>query len=979
MSLRGSPSARRAVVSIVAVAMLAAGLAAAGTVTAGKAKAAAAVSTVGPQECGFAADLTGSRRIDVSRYEVCIWNPIEFEAINTSSGLPSGSMVVKFNEWFKTDPQSLTVTHGVALQSLSGGGVLEAGGLNIIARDPCYGGTPGCTSSLTGLAITAVDLRRGGTYANSWNEYLTLGSTPVYDRSFFGDGLIVDVTTNFPGYRSVSGVLVSLGNEFRCDTVETGYWGCVNRGFTPTAVLDAVAKPEVAPVAHHVKAAQDMLPAHPGKRGSGPALVRIDSKSAEYTANRDRACDKNPQFKKDPPVNTSCDEYPFASTQQSSSAPFSIMPVPLGANNTQGGVVQAEYRIQHILVSDEFYVSVRLGDEKSGSVAKYGPLNNQFNAYGDNASCADWSGGDATNSIALPNGQRAWFFSDSFLGNPASRRDLFGFSSLRNSIVVQNGSSMRTITGGNTCQEKNQSLDFWDRYAKTVAPSSPGFYWTGDQQLLDSDTVAKFYYHGVPSGDYWINDYSAVAKIPVSQFNNSVMNVTPTPLRCSTDPKVLWGTMTMKWSDGNVYIYGTGAIAPQVLYLAKTTMDKLTDFSSWQFLTHVSANGEANWSGSCEEAGKLPIGQATGGSVSFIDGTVWLTQDSAYQSSPAGDVIAAYPSSSPWGFGARKIDLYRPPEAHYDHPYFYQVYEPRIQAGLTSGANLVMSYNVNSAAVDTGCVPANNHDATIYRPRFVTIPTSWFNRYDAPLIIDPSDTAAANAAGKSTAEAAGDTIDGVSDWFDHWLNPVCPAVPAASNLKATPGSDGSVAMSWSAPGTDVWSYLYQCDSTAAVCSTTSSCTSETGGFTKQFGGLWILDKSIVVRPVSSGSTNGHTYTWYICSSGASSGKGGASNQVSGKVTVPVPAAPTGLHGSRSGTSITLGWNEVTFPTTGVFYTPFYWDITAGGTSANPSVGQAESGVTTTTFTVPNATHTYGFMLKASNLAGSGPASNTITM
>src|SRR4029450_10988804 len=94
-------------------------------------------------------------------------------------------------------------------------------------------------------------------------------------------------------------------------------------------------------------------------------------------------------------------------------------------------------------------------------------------------------------------------------------------------------------------------------------------------------------YHGRPSGNLWINDYAAVARIPVGQFDNAVMSVEPTDLRCSTDPKVLWGTMTTNWSDGNIYVYGTGATAPQHLYLARTTLANLSNFGSWQFLSSV--------------------------------------------------------------------------------------------------------------------------------------------------------------------------------------------------------------------------------------------------------------------------------------------------------------------------------------------------------------------------------------------------------
>jgi hypothetical protein len=94
--------------------------------------------------------------------------------------------------------------------------------------------------------------------------------------------------------------------------------------------------------------------------------------------------------------------------------------------------------------------------------------------------------------------------------------------------------------------------------------------------------------------------------------------------------------------------------------------------------------------------------------------------------------------------------------------------------------------------------------------------------------------------------------------------------------------------------------------------------------------------------------------------------------------MPVPAAPTGLQGTRSGTTVSLSWTGVTFPSPSVYYTPYYWDITAGGTAANPIAG-APVTATSLTMTVPDATHRYGFFLRASNVAGASGNSNTITL
>jgi hypothetical protein len=74
-------------------------------------------------------------------------------------------------------------------------------------------------------------------------------------------------------------------------------------------------------------------------------------------------------------------------------------------------------------------------------------LNNMWarhaNRSGYATMCDDWSGGDGTQSVLLPNGRRAYFFSDTYLGDP-TLRPTFDRSLLRNSIVVQEGTDPAT-------------------------------------------------------------------------------------------------------------------------------------------------------------------------------------------------------------------------------------------------------------------------------------------------------------------------------------------------------------------------------------------------------------------------------------------------------------------------------------------------------------------------------------------------------
>jgi hypothetical protein len=985
-----------------------------------------AAAVVGPPECGFTSAATQPQRTDVSRFETCDWRPASFVDVGPN-GESYGAQDVMVVEWFITAPSTLTIRHGLTFQALTGTGDYSSGGLSLRAPLPCQPPTvissgETCSTTDTGLAVDTV-LPVNGSYSNNWSEKVALGSSSHLLRFIinYAEMVVIHPQSPNPAARPVKDYNISGNDEWRCDDEVAGA-GCVNPDFVPNAVFDSEANPLVGPVAHHIRHAQDTLAGNPGRPGSGNPLTRVSE--ADRVTNYNAVCgSSSSRFVPDPPTNTSCDEYPLASSSQGgNSATTSVAAVPSQANSSQGGIINGQYNALRIIVGDNFYVEVILADPRTGNVTPAAALTNQFNNYSNNAQCSDWSGGDATNSVGLPDGQRAWFFSDSYLGSPADRKTFFYTSTVHNSVVVQNGAAMRTITGGNTCQERNTNISFFDRYAKNIADAPDaaqgGFYWTGDQQLVGSNVV-KFYYHGYNYANSFVNDYAAVATIPASALqSNATLTVTPTKLTCAAGgPPALWGTMTLDWTakDGYYYIYGTASTTPHQLYLARTSTANLTNFAAWQFFASANSDGTAEWT-TCGLAQPLPIGYATGGSVSYINGAVWLVQDDYVAGSLTAGEIAAHPSDTPWGFTARRIDLYNPPEGHYDYPYYYLVYEPRIQQGLSNPdgtSNVILSYNVNTASVDTGCASASTHDGSIYRPRFVEIPTSWFNTYDAPqgllganpirlqangprsgltamdgrtVLQNPArDPGRLPAPSKQAAAISATDIAGITDWFEHFGQP-CPTIAAPNPLTVAAQPSGAVNLAWANRGTDVWYYVYQCDSSAGTCATTSACGSNAGGYVAQFGGLWLTVTSVGFQAVTSSSQQGHRFVYYVCSSGAqnpnpigTSGNGGATSHVAATVTVAAPRAPTNVKASRSGATFTVSWTQVTYPSTQVTYTPYYRDITAGWPTTFVLGAQPVSGVTSTKFNVPSATDKYEIYVVASNIGGSSPPSNKLQL
>ena len=104
----------------------------------------------------------------------------------------------------------------------------------------------------------------------------------------------------------------------------------------------------------------------------------------------------------------------------------------------------------------------------------------------------------------------------------------------------------------------------------------------------------------------------------------------------------------------------------------------------------------------------------------------WLIQAATAMVAPD---IDAYPASVPWGpfdFAAGRL-LYRDPAIGLDAAHDYRIlYEARVEPALSSRHTLVISYNVNSEAVTTGCEPMSAFTNTLTLPRFVAVPLAAF-------------------------------------------------------------------------------------------------------------------------------------------------------------------------------------------------------------------------------------------------------------
>ena len=442
-------------------------------------------------------------------------------------------------------------------------------------------------------------------------------------------------------------------------------------------------------------------------------------------------------------------------------------------------------------------------------------LDAEWRALSDRATCADWAGGDGVSAVRLNSSQLAWFFADSYLG-PAGAK--LGFSHLthliHNAVVVQTTarrqSKFITLTAGGACTGGR---------AKAVVSPPAGSerhqrYWDADGIRVGGE-VLKFYNRYQPGQLPFRPVGTAIASFPVSglaaaghgQAGPQVLAPRLTLLPSYTPPgggtMIVWGSALLQ-TGGTVYVYGwqSPSLAGQhTLYLARVSATRLADFAAWQFYAGSGRWAAGQASARPVQPAGMGLGVAGGFSVVRQGGLYWLIQQAVLPGDPD---IDAYPAKAPWGpFNpASGIVVYRSPDIGLNAAHGYRImYEARAEPALSTRKTLVISYNVNSVAVTSGCVPMRAYTNTVLLPRFIAVPRTAFR-------IGPGSVDAAQVtAGPSPYPPI--VQRDPSQWHIQW-NYVggCPPVPAVSGLTART-ADGSARLEWPSAGLGMRYRIYR--------------------------------------------------------------------------------------------------------------------------------------------------------------------------
>ncbi|WP_030815139.1 DUF4185 domain-containing protein [Streptomyces sp. NRRL S-337] len=367
-----------------------------------------------------------------------------------------------------------------------------------------------------------------------------------------------------------------------------------------------------------------------------------------------------------------------------------------------------------------------------------------FARYGnDNTRTDDWTGGDGTHSVRLPDGRTLWLFSDTFLDrvqpppNPQGHHsrwrtaDRGGTPYLRhNSLVVtsRSGRPERTLTGGTPAAPGPYFPDppgggwRWPVQAR-VEPRTPG---------AAERVVRVLLWRRVPGTGPWIFGMpygTEVATLSLPGLHLERIDETVGP-DATADPgrRVLYGAAAVRagrWT----YVYGADdppSAPASRAYLARVPAGRLADRGSWRFWDGTHWQPRAGRAAPVlRDGGRRGVGSAftvvrDGGGTS--PSWVLFTMDTGGGGTAGMRTLTSYWACAPEGPWHGPHGRITPPRPPAPDPQYVAAYNPQAHPGATADGTLQLSYDINWLGPPG--VPADPHvngDVDLYRPRFLRV------------------------------------------------------------------------------------------------------------------------------------------------------------------------------------------------------------------------------------------------------------------
>ncbi|MCX2970973.1 MULTISPECIES: DUF4185 domain-containing protein [Streptomyces] len=375
-------------------------------------------------------------------------------------------------------------------------------------------------------------------------------------------------------------------------------------------------------------------------------------------------------------------------------------------------------------------------------------LTAEFARYGDdNTRLDDWTGGDGSRSVPLPDGRTLWLSADTFLDRVHPEAAFGGPSRDPSPVWVRNaglvmspdGTLERTLLGPGPgalfpglADPDGGEVWRWPVQG-VVEPREPGAAERVVRVLLwQRGTGTGPWVFGVPRA-------TEVATLRLPELTvESIRSIDVPP---SADPaeRVLYGTSAVR-AGAWTYVFGaderTAHGRAARAHVARVPLGRLADRAAWRYW-----DGHA-WQADPARAAPLPVGARPaheprrGASNTYTvarHGGTWLllTTDAGGPDGRGLTTVTSYWACAPQGPWHGPSDVLEPPLPEGGEQAGAVAYNPQLHPALgpgrehgtepaPGGGGLVLGYDVNVV----GSTAAVQRDVELYRPRFVRLDLS---------------------------------------------------------------------------------------------------------------------------------------------------------------------------------------------------------------------------------------------------------------
>lgn len=363
-------------------------------------------------------------------------------------------------------------------------------------------------------------------------------------------------------------------------------------------------------------------------------------------------------------------------------------------------------------------------------------MNAELTRYADdNTRLDDWTGGDGTRSVRLPDGRTLWLSADTFLDEVyAGRSRKPNPVWVRNSALVmsRDGTFERTLLGGTgtsptalfpgTATSDGREVWRWPVQA-VVEPRTAG----SDEKVLrvllwQREAGSAPWIFGVPRA-------SEVATFSLPELRPEGIRTVYRPTHTDTERRVLYGTSAVS-EGGWTYVFGAdeGSVRGKAsrAHVARAPEGRLDDPGAWQYWGGPAHTKRKGWQDDPERSVPILVGRtdqrgATGTYTVVRRGDTWLlmTMDAGAPDGGGTTDVVSYWSCSPTGPWHGPSAVAEPPLPPGAKEAGAVAYNPQAHAEF-GGDRLLLSYDVN--VMDT-TVTAIHRDVALYRPRFLRLGT----------------------------------------------------------------------------------------------------------------------------------------------------------------------------------------------------------------------------------------------------------------